>query len=129
MLPQEETRSACDQMAKEKEHMQASCTFFQGKRSRDQPQGRNGGKFAVSLFCRFWWRILFCSWNLQHLGGADFHRKPQETAESCRNLFAPCSLSLLIPPYSGKYASGSFAKFWCVGTTAIFQKKLSESWS
>ena len=49
------------------------------------------------------------SWELQHFGGADFRRKPQETADFrrkpqetadfCRNPFVPFSSSLLVPPY------------------------------
>ena len=49
------------------------------------------------------------SWELQHFGGADFRRKPQETADFRRNPqetadfrrnpFVPFSLSLLVPPY------------------------------
>ena len=48
------------------------------------------------------------SWELQHFGGADFRRKPQETADFRRkpqetadfrrNPFVPFSLSLLVPP-------------------------------
>ena len=44
------------------------------------------------------------SWNLQHMGGADFRGnktadcsgKLQETAESCRNPFVKFGLSLLL---------------------------------
>ena len=38
------------------------------------------------------------SWKLQHFGGADFRRKPQEPADFRRNPFVPFSLSLLVPP-------------------------------
>ena len=39
------------------------------------------------------------SWKWEHFRGADSRRKPQETAEFCRNPFVPFSLSLLIHPY------------------------------
>ena len=46
------------------------------------------------------------SWELQHFGkNADFRRKPQETADFCRNPFVPFSLSLLVPPYVGSNTS------------------------
>ena len=55
-------------------------------------------------FCRF-----SLSWELQHFRGADFRRKPQETADFRRkpqetadfrrNPFVPFSLSLLVLPY------------------------------
>ena len=61
------------------------------------------------------------SWELQHFGGADFRRKPQETAdfrrkpqetaEFCRNPFVPLSLSLLIPPYTRRQKSLVFEVF------------------
>ena len=76
---------------------------------RDKLNGTNGPKFAV--FRRF--SLIFAdfrfSWELQHFGGADFRRKPQETADFRRkpqkpadfrrNPFVPFSLSLLVPPY------------------------------
>ena len=72
---------------------------------RDKLNGTNGAEFAV--FHRFFADFRF-SWELQHFGGADFRRKPQETAdfrrkpqetaEFCRNPFVPFSLSLLVPP-------------------------------
>ena len=60
-----------------------------------------------------WFSQIFAdfrfSWELQHFGGADFrrkpqetadfHRKPQETVDFRRNPFVPFSLSLLVPPY------------------------------
>ena len=76
---------------------------------RDKLHGTNGAEFAV--FRRFLqiFADFHFSWKLQHFGGADFRRKPQETAdfrrkpqetaEFCRNQFVPFSLSLLIPPY------------------------------
>ena len=76
---------------------------------RDKLNGTNQAEFAV--FRRF--SLIFAdfrfSWELQHFGGADFRRKPQETADFRRKLqeiadfrrnrFVPFSLSLLIPPY------------------------------
>ena len=79
---------------------------------RDKLNGTNGAKFAD-------FRCLFAdfrfSWELQHLGGADFRRQPQIFAENRRQPqvfaenrrqpqifaetgFVPFSLSLLIPP-------------------------------
>ena len=78
---------------------------------RDKLNGTNGTEFAV--FRRF--SLIFAdfrfSWELQHFGGADFRRKPQETAEFCRNPFVPFSLSLLIPPYYGKLSLEGLALF------------------
>ena len=72
-----------------------------GQTKGDKLNGTNGAEFAV--FRRF--SLIFAdlrfSLELQHFGGADFCRqpqetpdlcrKPQETAESCRNLFVPVS--------------------------------------
>ena len=85
----------------------ADCKRSRGTK-RNKLNGTNGAKFAV--FRRF--SLIFAdfrfSWELQHLGGADFRRKPQETAEFRRkpqetaefrrNPFVPFSSSLLIPP-------------------------------
>ena len=62
---------------------------------RDKLNGTNGAEFAV--FSQIFADLCF-SWGLQHFGGADFRRRPQETAEFRRNPFVPFSLSLLIPP-------------------------------
>ena len=77
----------------------AQALFQQDKGSRgikrDKLNGTNRAEFAVFFadVCRF---SLFLE--LQHFKGADFCRKPQETADSRRNPFVPFSLSLLIPP-------------------------------
>ena len=57
-------------------------------KQRDKLNGTNGAKFAV--FFRRFLQIL----EITAFGGADFRRKPQETAEFERNPFVPCSLSL-----------------------------------
>ena len=82
--------------------------YFQGE-LKGKLNGTNQAEFAV--FRRF--SLIFADfrfpWELQHFGGADFRRKPQETADFRRkpqetadfrrNPFVPFSLSLLIPPY------------------------------
>ena len=81
-------------------------TFGSGHLSRgnrrDKLKGTNGANFAV-----FWFADFRFSWELQHFRGAefrrkpqetaDFRRKPQETSEFCRNPFCQFSLSLLLP--------------------------------
>ena len=63
---------------------------------RDKLKGTTGAKFAV-FFYRF--SLIFAdfrfSWELQHLGGAEFHRKPV-----CPMNFVP-----LIPPYRGQHSA------------------------
>ena len=66
---------------------------------RDKLKGTNGAQSAV--FRRF--SLIFAnfrfSWELQHLGSADFRRKLQETADFRRfsqKLLVPFSLSLLL---------------------------------
>ena len=53
---------------------------------RDKVDGTTVAEFAV--FCSF--SLIFadfrCAWRFQHLGGAAFRRKPQETADFCRKL-------------------------------------------
>ena len=81
--------------------------FIKGK--RDKLNGTNRAKFAVFRRCSLIFADFRFSWELQHFGGAGFHRKPQETADFRRrpqetadfrrNPFVPCSLSLLIPPF------------------------------
>ena len=80
---------------------------YKGRTTRDKrSQIRNFFLQILAEFC--------FSWELQHFGGADFRRKPQETAEFrrkpqetaefSRNPFVPLSLSLLIPPVSLVYS-------------------------
>ena len=47
-------------------------------------QGELKGEATVAVLCRFFQISAFC-WNIQHLGGADFHRKPLIFAETARN--------------------------------------------
>ena len=56
---------------------------------RDKLKGTNGAEFAV--FRRFSLMIadFRFSWELQHFRGADFRRKPQQTADFRRNPFVP----------------------------------------
>ena len=63
--------------------------------NKDKPTETNRGKCA--FFC-LQILLLFTAFscNLQHLGAADFRRRPQETAECCRNPFVPFSVFLLI---------------------------------
>ena len=67
---------------------------------RDKLNGTNRAEFAVFRRFSLNFAAFRFSWELQHFGGADFRRKPQETADFRRNPFVPFSLSLLIPPYS-----------------------------
>ena len=68
--------------------------------------------------------IFRFSWELQHFGGADFRRKPQETADFRRkpqetadfrrNPFVPFSLSLLVPPYTWQMQT------WCLAVSMLW---------
>ena len=96
--------------------------FHQGE-IKGQTKRDKCARFAVFR----WFSQIFAdfrfSWELQHFGGADFRRKPpetadfrrkpQETADFRRNPFVPFSLSLLVPPY-----------FRNPPTTGIFSKAL-----
>ena len=68
---------------------------------RDKLNGTNGAEFAdFRRFCLICADFRF-SWKLQHFGGADFRRKPQETAD-CRRKpqnFTETRLSHLICPF------------------------------
>ena len=76
---------------------------------RDNLHGTNGAEFAVLFYLFFFLQIFVFSWELQHFGGADFRRKPQETADFCRkpqetadsrrNPFVPFTFSLVMPLY------------------------------
>ena len=65
---------------------------------RDKLNGTNRAEFAVFRRISLTFADFRFSWEVQHFGGADFRRKPQETADFRRNPFVPFSLSLLIPP-------------------------------
>ena len=80
------------QPAKNKSHSKIPHQLFNYSRGakRDKLNGTKGAEFAV-FFRRF--SVIFAdfrfSLDLQHFGGADLPRKPQETAEFCRNPFVP----------------------------------------
>ena len=75
------------------------CIVFGDKRSRIRSFSQIFADFCM---------IFACPGNYTHFGGADFRRKPQETAhfrrkpqkpaDFRRNPFVPFSLSLLVPP-------------------------------
>ena len=69
--------------------------------TRDKLNGTNRAEFAVfsQIFADF--ADFRFSWELQHFGGADFRRKPQENADFRRKpqIFAETRLSHLVRPF------------------------------
>ena len=86
---------------------------------RDKLNGTNGAEFAVFRRISLTFADFRFSWELQHFGGADFRRKPQETADFRRNPFVPFSLSLLVPPYRWELEASDPSKSLSGASTQI----------
>ena len=63
------------------DNVNKSCVLESGGTKRDKLKGTNARNSQFFADFRRFLLIFAFSWELQHFGGADFRRKPQETAD------------------------------------------------